>query len=482
MISQTSSPIRTFLFTLTVLVSFTLNAQWEYVGDSDNYFMPSGSISMIQNLEFNPLTGEPYVFFRQHIQNVATGPSLVKYNGVEWEEVSLLFDEMDLTTSGLFGFYFRSGTDIPVVCYQNSFWNPEAGVVQNSSRVVERIGTEWYEIIGVDNVPFDTYYFGCHNMRMVQNPVSTDPVLIGDSEVTGLYGSSTLVTHYNNDVWEYLGDDDFGDVRGDYYDMDYSPITGQPYVITYDGYVKDEPIACEVFVYNGSWQSLGNPPLFPVPLDEWKVRASTINEDIYVMTTELFDNPENSQTRALRVCKWDGSTWTILGEPEELWLTSALGYDLEIHPETGEPYVAFIDGNSTTGGINIRRWDGSNWVNLADENPTYSLGELIDMEFQPGTNYPYVTSTGGHLLRFVPLADNVEENEASTVQLYPNPVQNLLNFSERCDVVIFDQLGKKIIASFGVTQLETTNLSPGLYMVHITDHHGQTTTKELIKQ
>ncbi len=483
--SKFLSPTRAFLIVSLLLTSHTVCSQWEYVGGPDNYFIPDGSSSLRQILEFHPETAEPYVFFTEHVINSEIGPSLIKYNGTEWEYISMQFDANGSVDSELFGFYFRSGTNIPVVAYENYFWNPDAGVMMNSFKVAERIGSEWYDVIGIDNLPFDDFYFGCNAMSMVPNPLNTDPVLIGNSENVGPSGSSTLVTYLNNEVWEYMGDDDFGALRGNYYDIDYNTTTNQPYVATTGSFADEDPMIMEVFVFNGDWQSLGNPGIFPVPLDDWKIRVSPVNGDVYVMATEHYDNPDNAQVRTLRISKWDGSTWEILGQPEEIYLNSALGYDIEIHPETGVPYVCFRDGNhpNNLGGINIRIWDGSNWVNLDENNPTFSVGDGIDMEFQPGTNYPYVTSGAGHLLRYVPTASSNSELSLVDIQVYPNPASDLITFSEMVEgAELFDINGKKVMDAKRTNQMSMGQLSDGMYLLKLTTTSGNVLSKEVVKQ
>lgn len=482
--SQLSSFSKFLGLIFLVLLSVKSYSQWEYVGGPDNYFIPTGSQSVVQRLAFHPESLEPYVFFREFIVNVATGPSLVKYNGSEWEEVSMMFDQMSLLNSGIFGFYFREDNNIPVVCYQNGFWNSDIGAIQNTFKVAELIGTEWLEKVGIDEIPFDEYYYGSAVMRMVPHPVTMDPVLVGDSDNWMVTGTTTLVTHYNNQVWEFMGVDDFGAFRGNYYDMDFNTTTNQPFVATSGWHEDGDPIQIEVWVLNGSWESLGNPGLFPVLSDEWRIRVSPVNGDVYVMSSEYYDNPDNSQTRALRISKWDGTDWEILGTPDELFLNSALGYDLEIHPVSGEPYVCFKDGNAPNnpGGINIRKWNGSNWVNLDENNPTFSVGEDIDLVFQPETNYPYVVSTAGHLLRYVPTNTSVSETAQENITIYPNPVQDVLTFDTQVDrVEVFDIAGKKIIEENQVNQISMNALNEGVYVIRFSLKNGEVLTQEVVK-
>ncbi len=482
--SNAQQSIRLIGVSFLFLLSLSAQCQWEIIGGNDTYFVPDGSSSMVQNLEFHPTTQEPYVFFREHIVNEGTGVSFMKHNGTAWEEISMMFDVTDLISSDIFDFYFRdNGT--PVVCYEQSFYDTEVGGYVDYSRVVERIGTEWLEIMGVDNIPIDDHYFGATEMRMLPHPQSTDPVLVGSSENTSINGTTTLVTYFNNGVWEYLGDDDFGAFRGNTYDMDYNYTTGHPYVATFGDFADGDPQIMEVWTFNGDWQSLGDPGFTLIPLTDFRLRVSPVNGDVFVMAEENYDNPDNGQVVTLRVSKWNGSSWELLGTPDEVFAQNTVGYDLEIHPVSGEPYICFKDGNApgNPGMINIKRWDGSAWLNLDDSDSPMSYGDGLDLEFQPGTNYPYIISNNGHLIRFVPTSTNaLEQEKDQPFQVYPNPATNLVTFSETLDVVeVYNSKGQQVLHLLNAKSMDIRSLESGLYYIRSQHPNGSLITEEFVK-
>lgn len=478
---------KTTLTVLAFLLAKTLFGQWEIVGGSDSYFTPNPgygngqSHSSIQNLQFHPITNEPYVFFRHHTTNVAVGPSLVKFNGTDWEFISTQFDgpgSGNTSSADFFwGFYFRQDTNVPVVFYQDSYFE---GGTQYKYHVAEYVGSTWTEIMGIDNSVVDDVFFGGHRTRMVRNPISNMPVIVGNGPTQIPVGSKTIVSHFDADMWGHLGDETFGAFGAYVSDIDYHNSTSIPYVITT---FTDASIRSEVWYFQGSWQSLGDPGFEPVNYGEgFRIRVNQSNGDIYVLCPEGYDNPNNSQTMTLTIKKWDGNNWVTLGTPEEIWVGSALGYDLEIHPATGEPYVCFIDGGATYFGINIKRWDGQNWISTNEPNLPGTFGEKVDLVFQPQTYTPYVVSTTGQLLRSIEATASIDQYILKPITLYPNPASDIVSFSDKIIkyVEVFDINGRKMLSN-NSNSISVKTLPKGIYIIKGATSKNISVTKRLIK-
>lgn len=466
-----------------LLVSTSIFAQWEIVGGNDSYFIPNPgfgngqSSTFIQTLQFHPTTNEPYVFFRHHKTNVKTGPSLIKFNGTAWEFIA---EQFDWTVNGNtnsadfhWGFYFRTDTKVPVIFYEESF-----GGSPYKYHVAQRIGNTWEEIMGADNKVVNDVFLGGHRVKMVRKPNTNLPVIIGNGPIQTPNGSKSMVVHFDANTWSLLGDATFSDFGAYVSDIDYNNNTNIPYAIVSKS--TNSGTVSEVWYYQGSWQTLGNPGFVPKNFGEgFRIKVNQLNGDVYVLCPEGFDNSNNSQTMTLSIRKWDGNTWSTIGTPEEIWPTSILGYDLEIHPTTGMPYVAFIEGGRT----NIRKWNGSNWVAIAGEPLLGTLGEKLDLVFQPQTHIPHVISTNGRLLKAVEATASINNFNLPKVVVSPNPAKNKITVSGVSvkRVSLLDLNGRTIQISNTKT-LDFSGISKGVYIISIKTAGNRIMNRKIIIQ
>ena len=61
-----------------------------------------------------------------------------------------------------------------------------------------------------------------------------------------------------------------------------------------------------------------------------------------------------------------------------------------------------------------------------------------------------------------------------TVSAYPNPVKDILNFSEVCDVTIVNGQGSVVKAASATTQISVDDLAAGYYIAKIKTADGTT--------
>jgi len=61
-----------------------------------------------------------------------------------------------------------------------------------------------------------------------------------------------------------------------------------------------------------------------------------------------------------------------------------------------------------------------------------------------------------------------------TVSAYPNPVKDILNFSEVCDVTIVNGQGSVVKAVSATTQISVDDLAAGYYIAKIKTADGTT--------
>lgn len=67
-----------------------------------------------------------------------------------------------------------------------------------------------------------------------------------------------------------------------------------------------------------------------------------------------------------------------------------------------------------------------------------------------------------------------ESAAAVTVSAYPNPVKDILNFSEACDVTIINGQGSEVKAATATTQISVDDLAAGYYIAKIKTAEGTT--------
>lgn len=82
---------------------------------------------------------------------------------------------------------------------------------------------------------------------------------------------------------------------------------------------------------------------------------------------------------------------------------------------------------------------------------------------------------------------NIDENKSNQIQIYPNPVSNLLtiqnpNGLEIDSITFYNTLGRKVMESNDVAEsIDISNLTSGVYFIHIITESGNV-TKKIIKE
>ena len=79
---------------------------------------------------------------------------------------------------------------------------------------------------------------------------------------------------------------------------------------------------------------------------------------------------------------------------------------------------------------------------------------------------------------------DIEENSFALVELYPNPMNDIL-YIESDDVVsvtVFNAVGQQVLFVENRNEIDVAELNNGLYFVRLVDNKGNTLTKKIIKQ
>ena len=124
---------------------------------------------------------------------------------------------------------------------------------------------------------------------------------------------------------------------------------------------------------------------------------------------------------------------------------------------------------------------------------TLTIGESVEVEVYSDFAYKgdrdselYIISSLGE--QIVPIIDNytvgLEENNALDVELYPNPVNNVLTVKgdNIVKVAIFNALGQEVVAVENRNEIDVTSLNNGLYFVRVTDVNGNVSVNKIVKE
>ena len=124
---------------------------------------------------------------------------------------------------------------------------------------------------------------------------------------------------------------------------------------------------------------------------------------------------------------------------------------------------------------------------------TLTIGESVEVEVYSDFAYKgdrdselYIISSLGE--QIVPIIDNytvgLEENNALDVELYPNPVNNVLTVKgdRIVKVAIFNALGQEIVTVENRNEIDVTSLNNGLYFVRVTDVNGNVSVNKIVKE
>jgi len=75
------------------------------------------------------------------------------------------------------------------------------------------------------------------------------------------------------------------------------------------------------------------------------------------------------------------------------------------------------------------------------------------------------------------------EIQNSKISVYPNPVKNILNFSEKSNVEIYNSAGQKLTSSEQSKSVDVSKLSKGIYVIILKDKSGKEIQKtKIIKE
>ena len=171
------------------------------------------------------------------------------------------------------------------------------------------------------------------------------------------------------------------------------------------------------------------------------------------------------------------STWTALGGVVTDSICDYL--DMEIHD--GTPYVSFREVPSWK--LRVLKFDGTDWAGMdltSGEVGSYE-SFYTSIEVEPSTGNPIVLFSDklndekATVLRFGVNA-GVEEFQAVKLDVFPNPVHDILNVvtsNEVKSVTVLNLVGKTVFQNSGNnTMINLQDLIPGIYIINVETSKG----------
>jgi WD40 repeat protein len=329
----------------------------------------------------------------------------------------------------------------------------------NKANLMKFDGANW---VSVRNANFSSGSWAAYT-SLAFSPTDGEPYIAYEDCCMADSAKATLMK-FDGTNWVTVGTPRFSAGHSaDYTSLAFSP-SGEPYV-AYSNYYAN------VMKFNGNnWVPVGNANFTAAEADYICLAFSPSGEP-YV----AYQDWELPIIYKATVKKFDGINWVNVGNAG---FSAAGAYDLSIaFSPTGQPYVAFGEGDSTKG--TVMRFDGTNWQNVGNacftphgvyctslafsqqgelyfafEDWTYT-GKAIVMKFD-GMNWVYVGSPTGFsagnttyislafspfgqpyvayldyanshkatVMKFDSVFVGINEPQASKFSVYPNPAMD----------------------------------------------------------
>lgn len=188
--------------------------------------------------------------------------------------------------------------------------------------------------------------------------------------------------------------------------------------------------------------------------------------------------------------EYDGKLWgsTISGG------TSGAGYLYNIEISSGTFTKVYDFDYAADGGVFAGQWTEHNGILYATSYTGGSLGYGTLSSYNPSnstfTVLEHLSLANGRSYKSTPLVwdpNSLSVNETSlddTLQLYPNPANNILNVNKQNlrEILIFDPTGRKIMVLKDTRQVDTSKLSQGIYLLVAKDKDGRSLKSKFIKK
>ncbi len=143
------------------------------------------------------------------------------------------------------------------------------------------------------------------------------------------------------------------------------------------------------FVQADGWVNVGTPGFPGTEVRNPSIAIHPMTHEPYVAYIDVNDNYRTA------VMRYDGSSWLRvgsggLGQGGSNWFTIN-SVKIAFNPSTNQPYIAFIDYHEPTYPIIVKRFNGSDWLDV-DQTYLNATGQASEFAFafNPATAEPYL--------------------------------------------------------------------------------------------
>ncbi|WP_445719594.1 T9SS type A sorting domain-containing protein [Flavobacterium sp.] len=484
----------TFLFLFTSFISF---AQWNQLGaDID------GLVANEQSGTSNDLNADGTVLIvgapRAMDNGIMTGKARVyEWNGTNWTQRG---DELIGSNQGdVFGEAVSISSDGNTIAvgapgFLNTSYLSPTGPT-GYTRIFEWNGTSWIQK-GTDingEAPNDV---AGSSISLTANG---NRIAIGASSNDGVNGSSSghcRIYEWNGSAWNQLGSDIDGEAANDFSGSVSINATGTIVAIGASGNDAGGTNTGQVRVYewNGSsWIQKGT------DIDSDNTNASfgyTISLDTSG-TTFIAGGYSfvNGALGFVKVFSWDGTDWvqkgeTILGTTGSDFFGTAVGISQD------GSVIAASSLTLVNGYVRVFKFIGSSWTqqgaDILGETNGDQFGRSLSLSangsiLAAGTPFNDGNGTSaGHVRVFENTTLSTSNFENSTISFYPNPTNNIVNFSspETIEIIsLYNLLGQEVLSkeiNSNEFKLDISSQPSGTYIAKI-NSKGKSQLIKLIK-
>lgn len=214
-----------------------------------------------------------------------------------------------------------------------------------------------------------------------------------------------------------------------------------------------------------------------IQLDLW-ISADQADCDIAVRLVDHYPTGESMLiTDGIKRMRFRNNDYTQAGEefmsPGEVYQVQVDLPFLRYTWQAGHQIKIYISGNHST------RFN----VNLQDGGTMYQngTGNTANISVHHNSTYPSKIILPGSNPTLA-----IESHQAKSFNIYPNPVKNQIYLD--CpfvweNVVIYNLQGQaQVLTSLNQNQIQLNHLSPGLYVIQLTDENGQTYHQKFVKE
>jgi hypothetical protein len=445
--------------------------------------------------------GHPYI--AEIINDAAFGRIAVrKYNGVKWDSVGV--SNFNFSPS----INFSSNAYAPKIKI-GSTGTPYVGYTYGSSGSYNATAKKFNGTAWVNLIPTATPVIPCGNSNIDIDFLPNDTVLLMTSNVN----AAPTVYKFNGTNWVALG----GTINlpGNTSTVS-NDLTVDPFGVPYIAYVRSASVSTpsltglrvEKYV-NGAWQSVGSGTLAT-----GLVTDVTLKFDASGVPYVAFQCDNNLPSgRKANVMKFNGTNWISVGNANFTSSTAdMLKMDLD---NSGNPFVVFQVNTSVTTSLSATKltamqYNGSAWITIG--GPSHSAANVAETALIKNPLNGNITEAYMNLNSFLPSpngalagliwlkewgATTSSINEQSLIthnafelKVHPNPSTNELYLTSELlsedlsHVAIFDLNGRLLLSepvSLQNNLLNTSSLSPGVYVILLNDKNERRAIQKFVK-